>query len=130
MVRTKPQRLIRWPTLVMLMVCWTTLCAEPTKKTDIPLPACGDKAVACCPMGYECHVAGTGKWLDIPKLAKIDHKLASQSDEIAVLKLSRPKRWGLTVGPGGTVGPELNGGTTGVTGAIGVSVVWGFRINP
>ena len=72
-------------------------------------------------------MAGSGHWFTVQQLADIDKKLVSLENQVYRLELSKQRRFGWTAGCGGTIGPEFNGGQTGVSSTLGCGAMWGWR---
>ena len=84
-------------------------------------------STVACPDGYECYPKGTGAWFTTSELLQIDKKLIYLEGQVNQLKTLKMKRFGFCAGLGGTVGPELNGGQSGITGSLGATALFGWR---
>ena len=80
-----------------------------------------------CQPGWECHKKGTGGWFDLQQLADIDKKLIDLEAKVNIDKTLKMRHFGWCVGGGMMIGPELNAGEAGITGTLGVGVLWGWR---
>jgi len=123
-------RWTRWMLLLSVMTLLPygmTFCDGPSASPRAETACVGAFEVGCCPQGYECHKKDTGAWFTTAQLAQVDRKLILLQDQVATLELKKQRRFGWTLGCGGLVGPELNSGQTGITGAAGCGALWGFR---